>query len=103
MELAAFSAIAYGTLAILGGVFGYVKAKSQQSLISGVISGILLILGGIGQQQSASWGLPLSMGVTIALILVFAIRLFKTRKFMPAGLMILAGLAALSGILLKFG
>ncbi|HEY9642795.1 MAG TPA: TMEM14 family protein [Coleofasciculaceae cyanobacterium] len=101
MSAAALSAIIYGILAIGGGILGYVKVKSQQSLISGVISGILLLVGGIGQLQAAAWGLPLSIAVTLVLITVFAIRLAKTRKFMPAGLMIIAGLVALAGMVLK--
>lgn len=102
MNLGAFLAIAYGILAALGGVLGYVKVKSQMSLISGVISGLLLIVGGIGQLQAASWGLPLSIGVSLVLVAVFAVRLAKTKKLMPAGLMILAGIIALTGMLLKF-
>lgn len=102
MSVAAFSAIAYGILAIVGGVLGYAKVGSQASLISGIISGILLILSGIVQQQGIAWGLPFSMAITLVLIVVFVVRLSKTRKFMPAGLMIIAGLAALGGMLLRF-
>jgi uncharacterized membrane protein (UPF0136 family) len=101
MSAAALSAIVYGILAIGGGILGYIKVKSQQSLISGAMSGILLLLGGIGHLQGAAWGLPLSIAVTGVLIVVFAIRLSKTRKFMPAGLMIITGLAALAGMVLK--
>ncbi|MBD3881011.1 hypothetical protein IFO70_04500 [Phormidium tenue FACHB-886] len=99
MNLGVFAAVAYGILAIAGGIFGYVKARSKPSLISGIVSGLLLLLGGLGQQQGMSWGLLLSVGVTIVLIVVFAIRFAKTRKFMPAGLMILAGILALVGLL----
>lgn len=99
MNLGVLAAVVYGILAIAGGIFGYVKVKSQPSLISGIVSGVLLLLGGIGLQQGAGWGLPLAIGVTIVLIVVFAIRFAKTRKFMPAGLMILAGILALVGLL----
>ncbi|NJO39151.1 MAG: hypothetical protein HC769_08565 [Cyanobacteria bacterium CRU_2_1] len=98
--LGTIAAIAYGILAIVGGVFGYAKAKSKPSLISGLASGILLVIGGIGQQQGTSWGLWLSVIVAVVLIIVFAIRLAKTRKFMPAGLMLIAGIAALIGMLI---
>jgi uncharacterized membrane protein (UPF0136 family) len=102
MNLGAWMAIAYGTLAILGGVLGYVKAKSQMSLISGIVSSILLFAGGVGQLQGLSWGLPLSVIVTVGLVIVFGVRLAKTRNFMPAGLMIVAGIVALFGMLMKF-
>jgi len=43
------------------------------------------------QLQGQTWGLILAMVVTAVLILAFVIRLAKTRKFMPAGLMLLIG------------
>jgi uncharacterized membrane protein (UPF0136 family) len=96
------AAIAYGLLSMVGGIVGYTKAKSQASLISGLISGILLILGGILTYQGMSWGLISAAIVTGVLIVVFASRLNKTRKFMPAGLMLIAGVIAMIVILLSF-
>ena len=90
------AAIAYGVLAIVGGVIGYVQAQSKVSLISGSISGLLLIISGVSQLQGQAWGLILATAVTALLVIVFAVRLAKTRKFMPAGLMSLLGLAALA-------
>jgi uncharacterized membrane protein (UPF0136 family) len=89
------AAIAYGILAIVGGIIGYVQAKSKASLISGIISGLLLVTAGVMQLQGQGLGLILAIVVTIALIIVFAMRLAKTRKFMPAGLMTALGVAAL--------
>lgn len=94
------AAIVYGILAIIGGILGYLQAKSKPSLLSGIISGGLLVTGGIAEAQGASWGLILSTVVTIGLIVVFALRLWKTRKFMPAGLMLIAGILALLGLVL---
>ncbi len=96
------AAIAYGILAIIGGIIGYIQARSKASLISGIISGVLLIIGGVMQLQGQSWGLILASVVTVCLIIVFAMRLTKTRKFMPAGLMTVLGVAALV-IMLKEG
>jgi uncharacterized membrane protein (UPF0136 family) len=95
------AAIAYGLLSIVGGILGYTKAKSQASLISGLISGILLILGGILAYQGMGWGLVLAAIVTGVLIVVFVLRLSKTRKFMPAGLMLIAGVIAMIVMLLS--
>ena len=92
------AAIAYGILAIVGGVIGYVQAQSKVSLISGSISGLLLIISGVSQLQGQAWGLILATAVTALLVIVFAVLLAKTRKFMPAGLMSLLGLAALAVI-----
>lgn len=96
------AAIAYAILAIIGGIIGYVQVQSKVSLISGIVSGSLLLAGGIAQQQGMVWGLPLSVAITALLIVVFTVRWFKTRKLMPAALMIAAGIAALAGMLLQF-
>lgn len=96
MNLGIISAIAYGILAIIGGIIGYSQAQSKVSLISGIVSGLLLILGGVMQLQGQAWGLILATVVTAVLVIVFAIRLAKTRKFMPAGLMSVLGLVTLA-------
>ncbi len=102
MNLGIVAAIAYGILAIIGGTIGYIQAQSKTSLISGIISGALLIIGGVIQLEGQTWGLLLATVVTVGLIIVFGMRLTKTRKFMPAGLMAILGLAALL-IMLKEG
>ncbi len=89
------AAIAYGILAIAGGIIGYVQATSKASLISGSISGLLLIFAGVMQLQGQAWGLTIAAIITAILIIVFALRFTKTRKFMPAGLMAILGLLAL--------
>ena len=89
------AAIAYGILAIVGGAIGYKQAQSKASLISGAVSGLLLILGGVLRSLGQAWGLGLAAIVTVILVIIFTIRLIKTRKFMPAGLMTVVGVAAL--------
>ena len=95
MNWSIIAGIAYGILAIVGGIIGYVQAQSKTSLISGSISGLLLIFAGVMQLQGQAWGLILATVITAVLLIVFAVRLSKTRKFMPAGLMAILGLAAL--------
>lgn len=95
MNLGVVAAIAYGILAIVGGIIGYVQAKSKASLISGSISGSLLVFAGVMQLQRQSWAQFLAIAVTLVLVIVFTTRLAKTRKFMPAGLMTALGVAAL--------
>jgi uncharacterized membrane protein (UPF0136 family) len=95
MNAAIIAAIAYGLLTLIGGVAGYLKAKSKPSLISGLISGIFLIVAALIQLQGFPFGSLLARIITVALITVFVFRLQKTRKFMPAGLMIIAGAIAL--------
>ncbi|WP_449419966.1 TMEM14 family protein [Phormidium nigroviride] len=96
MNLGIATAIAYGILTFVGGIIGYAKAQSQASLISGSLSGLLLIFSGIVQLQGQSWGLILATVVAAVLVVVFIARLVKTRKLMPAGLMIAGGLVSLA-------
>lgn len=96
MNLVAISAtIIYGLLSGLGGIWGYVKSKSKPSLISGCISGILLFIAAGMQIREDSTGLTISKIVVLLLVAVFTIRLIKTAKFMPSGIMLIAGIIAL--------
>lgn len=92
---ATIATFAYGILTLIGGIIGYVQAQSKVSLISGSVSGLLLMFALVMQLQGQAWGLTLAVVVTAVLVVVFAIRLVKTRKFMPAGLMTVLGVAAL--------
>ncbi|MEH2161335.1 MAG: TMEM14 family protein [Nostoc sp.] len=96
MNLSIIAAFAYGILAIAGGIIGYIQARSKISLLSGSISGLLLILAAYFQLQGQTWGSILAVLVTGILVVVFAVRLAKTRKFMPAGLMTILGMVALA-------
>ncbi|MGM3304759.1 TMEM14 family protein [Anabaena sp. WFMT] len=96
MNLGIVAAFGYGVLALVGGIIGYIQVKSKISLLSGSISGLLLIFAGYSQLQGQTWGLTLAALVTGILVLLFAFRFAKTRKFMPAGLMIIFGMLALA-------
>lgn len=85
----------YAVLSIVGGFIGYKQAGSQVSLISGIISGFLLLVGAYLLYGASPAGPVFSGVVTLALVIVFIVRLVKTRKFMPAGLMIIVGVANL--------
>ncbi|MDX2255931.1 MAG: TMEM14 family protein [Pseudanabaenaceae cyanobacterium bins.39] len=87
--------IIYGAIAIVGGIIGFTKSQSKASIISGSISGTGLLVAGIAAAQSQAWGKIAGMAIAALLIIVFVVRLIKTKKFMPAGLMILGGVATL--------
>lgn len=95
MNLSIIAAFTYGILAIAGGIIGYTQARSRVSLLSGSISGLLLILAAYLQLKGQTSGSILAVLVTGVLVVVFAFRLAKTRKFMPAGLMTILGMFAL--------
>jgi uncharacterized membrane protein (UPF0136 family) len=95
MSATAIAALIYGALALVGGWMGYRQAGSKVSLISGAITGILLLIASFGLFQDMAWGLGLSIAVTALLLVTFTVRLIKTRKIMPAGLMVTVGVVTL--------
>ncbi len=96
LPIAAFVTLIYGILSIIGGAIGYKQAGSQVSLISGFVSGLLLLIGAYLLFGGAALGPLLSAVVSLLLVIVFVVRLVKTRKFMPAGLMIIVGVINLA-------
>lgn len=93
--MANWATLIYGIVSLVGGVIGYLKAGSKVSLISGSISGILILICSYLINQGADWALFVAAGITFVLIVVFSFRLRKTGKFMPAGLMVILGVATL--------
>ena len=76
--------IIYGVLLIGGGIMGFAKAKSQASLISGLVTGALALAGAAlysGHKNNIPFG-----EAVLALIVaaIFISRYVKTRKAMPA-------------------
>ncbi len=94
MNLGIIAAIAYGILAIGGGIMGYVKAKSKISLFAGVSCGILLVIAGLLPLMGMNWGLILASVIGTFLVITFISRLIKTRKLMPSALMVGAGIVS---------
>ena len=91
--------IFYGLLSIGGGVIGYRKSQSKISLISGGISGILLLILAGMMNSGIQWAVTVAAIIIALLIFVFAMRWFKTKKFMPAIPMIFFGVISLILIL----
>jgi uncharacterized membrane protein (UPF0136 family) len=101
-QIATWSILIYGLVVLLGGVMGYLKAKSKASLFSGLGSGIALLVAWIVCRQAAMVGLGLATLIALVLFVVFILRFLKTRAFMPAGLMMVFSFAATVVFLLGF-
>jgi uncharacterized membrane protein (UPF0136 family) len=95
MTASILAALLYGLLALIGGIIGYLKSRSQISLISGCCSGMLLLSGAVATLKGNPWGLRMAMVVTTLLVIVFIIRWLKTRKLIPAAGMVGFGILAL--------
>jgi len=82
----------YIVLLVIGGLIGFFKGKSQVSLIMSVCFAAALSLCAAGIIFY-----PYVADILLAaLIVVFAMRLTKTKKFMPSGLMLVLTVAALA-------
>ncbi len=82
----------YIILLLAGGLVGFFKAGSTVSLVSSAAFGAALVLCALDIIFKA-YVADLLMA---ALLVVFAIRLSKTKKFMPSGLMLVVTIAALA-------
>ena len=95
VEIAVWYLLIYGIFVAIGGVMGYLKAKSKVSLISGLVSSVVLLAAWYLTKTNLQLGLGMGLAAAVLLCAVFAKRSFETRKFMPAGMMLLLSLGAL--------
>src|SRR5438270_103786 len=92
--------IVYAVLLIVGGVVGFVKARSRPSLIAGVGSGILtLVAVWLSATRSESSGYSLALALAVVLFVFFGYRASITRKFMPGGLLAVASVVVIAVML----
>jgi len=89
VSIAEYSLIVTGVLIAIGGVIGFIKARSMPSLLAGVVSGVLLVVCFIVATQ-VDPKIGLSAGIVLLTMLegVFAMRFAKTKKMMPSGMLI---------------
>ncbi|PXF42836.1 Transmembrane protein 14-like [Gracilariopsis chorda] len=87
-EVARNAIAVYGAVIAAGGIGAFLRSGSKPSIISGVVAGI--VLGAAYVKDSV----PVALGTAVALAAVFAVRLVKTKKFMPAGMLAIVSVAA---------
>ena len=82
----------YIVLLVIGGLIGFFKANSKVSLIMSVSFAAVLSLCAAGVIFQ-----PYVVDILLAaLLVVFGLRLAKTKKFMPGGLMLLITIVTLA-------
>ena len=82
----------YIVLLVIGGLIGFFKAKSKVSLIMAVAFAALLSL----CAADIIFKAYVADLLLAALLVVFGMRLAKTKKFMPSGLMLSVTILALA-------
>ena len=78
----------YAALLVAGGYVGWRKSGSRISLTAGLISAALLSVAFRVVWYSPRAGYLMADIVAIALSIMFSLRFRKTKKFMPAGMML---------------
>ncbi len=77
-------------------MIGFLKAGSKVSLITSAISAALLVVTTLKSVFQPPFRRDAAQVIMAVLLIVFAIRLAKTKKFMPSGLMLVLTIAALA-------
>ncbi|HEV2438320.1 MAG TPA: TMEM14 family protein [Verrucomicrobiae bacterium] len=102
MSLSDLAFWVYVVLLLLGGLFGFYKGKSKISLTTSAVAAALLVLTVLPGVFQPAFSRGLANVIMAALLVVFAIRLGKTKKFMPSGLMLVLTIVVLALRNLKF-
>lgn len=85
--MTAYVLAVYLGLLVAGGLIGWLKAGSRVSLFTALAFAAALAVCGYGPVPQGPALVRFLLG---ALLVVFVARWLKTRKFMPAGLMVMA-------------
>ena len=80
----------YGVLLIFGGLMGYVKAKSVPSAVAGCISGVIAIF--LGFRYTWHYAPVAAFVLSLVLLVMMGRRYLRTRKAMPALLIVVLSL-----------
>jgi uncharacterized membrane protein (UPF0136 family) len=86
----------YAVLLGVGGVMGFVRARSHASLVSGLLSALAAVAALVLARMGYRFGLPLGVLLAAALFVLFGYRYaVRNRKFMPSGLLAVVSLVVL--------
>jgi uncharacterized membrane protein (UPF0136 family) len=94
-----FGQVALGVYAVLlavGGVLGFVKARSHASLVTGLLSAVAAVAAAGLSVMGYRFGLPFGVLLAAALFVLFGYRYaIRNKKFMPSGLLAVVSLVVL--------
>jgi uncharacterized membrane protein (UPF0136 family) len=91
----------YAVLLAVGGVMGFVKARSHASLISGLLSAVFAVVALVLAMMGNRFGFPLGALLAMVLFVLFGYRYaLRNKKFMPSGLLAVVSLVVLAVMML---
>jgi len=93
----------YVVLLVAGGLFGFYKSHSKVSLITASIAAAVLVVTRVPGLFDHTLARSLDNIIMAALIIVFAIRLTKTKRFVPSGLLLCITAVVLALMNIKHG
>lgn len=99
MQTAQGVMVVYALLTAVGGVIGYKKQGSKASLMAGIGSGVLLLVGFALSRSNAPLGFGIAAVVALALGIFFATRIVKKGAKMPAVMILPLSVLALIAFL----
>lgn len=88
----------FGIFSFVGGIIGFVKAKSKASLAAGLVSGLVLLVSSFLISAGNSWGAILSLAVALALGGRFLGTWLKNHRVMPDLVMVILSLITLIAV-----
>jgi uncharacterized membrane protein (UPF0136 family) len=92
----------YALLLAVGGIMGFVKARSRPSLIAGIVSALAAVAALGLSVLGNPLGRPLGLLLAIVLFVFFGYRFaLRGRVFMPSGLMAVVSLVVVMVLVLE--
>ena len=101
MNLASLMTALFGLFTLVGGIIGYVKAKSKASVIAGSLSALLLFYSAHGIYEGTRAAYLVSLIVAAVLGVRFLKSWFKTHRIMPDFIMVV--LSSITIIIVSWG
>ena len=93
----------YIVLLLAGGLIGFYKGRSKISLITASVAAAVLVVTRVPGLFDRTLARDLDTIIMAALLVVFAIRLTKTKKFVPSGLLLVLTAVVLALMNIKHG
>ena len=92
--------VVYAIILYIEAAVGHRSSGNRQTLIAGIVSGTILVVGAVlvGFKLQEQIGASIGVGTTLAMLGNFGSRFTKSKKFLPAGLMLAISVVTL-GIL----